>query len=161
MKMCFLRAAVGQQRGISLLETVLGCALLVLVLGIALPNISSLSRSVERLRAVNMAYVLASDVRRVQTMDMYRGRDLYALNFDTIGSRYMLTKGTKIFESYDIKQELNTSWSLRAVNKQNIFYMRGSVNVHNYIDIYRVGATAGFYQIQILPVTGRVGVYRK
>lgn len=159
--MCSLRAAVRQQRGLSLLETVLGCALLVLVLGIALPNITNFSRAVERLRAANMAYVLASDIRRVQTLDMYRGRDLYAINFDTIAGVYMLTKGTKALQSYDIKRELNSAWSLRAVNKQNIFYMRGSVNVHNYIDLYRAGDADGFYQIQILPVTGRVGVYKK
>lgn len=160
MKKLFPRV-VQNSRGFSLTETVLGCALLVLVLGIALPNIESFSRTVEKIRSAHMAYILASDIRRVQTSDMYRGRDFYAINFDDINRRYLITKGGKALEVYYLQKLLNDNWSIKAVNKQNIFYMRGTVNVYNYIDIYRLG-TAGYgYQLQILPVTGRVGVYKR
>ena len=157
--MCFLHPAL-KQRGLSLIETVLGCAVLVLVLSIVLPSINSFKQAVDNICGANAAYLLAGDVRRVQTIDMYRGREYYAINFDEVNNRYMLTRSNKVQEAYNIGELINDSWRIKAVNKQNIFYMRGSVNMYNYIDIYRPGAASKGYRIQILPVSGRTGVYK-
>lgn len=160
MKMCFLHPVLKQQKGLSLLETVLGGAVLVLILGVAVPSVNKFKQTVDNICGANAAYLLASDIRRVQTLDMYRGRDFYAINFDENNRRYMLTKSSKILESYYISRLLNDNWSIKAVNKQNVFYMRGSVNIYNYIDIYSLIAPVQGYRIQILPITGRVGVYK-
>lgn len=160
MKKCFPQA-VRNKRGFSLIEVVFACALLVLVLAVTLPRVEGFQLSVENFRARNLAYTLASDLRRVQTTDMYRGRDFYALNFDELGGRYLVTKAGKVLAVRTVAEYLPSNWRLKAVNKEIVFYMRGSVNVYNYIDIYRPTEVNKGYQVQILPVTGRIGVYKQ
>lgn len=164
MKKYFLLAAqrlLVNKRGFTLIEVLLACFVIITVVGVALPNISSFNRNIESFRAKNLAYMLAADIRRVQVLDMQRGRDFYAINFDDINNNYYISKGAVRLELQEISGHLNDNWRIKAINKQNVFYLRGSVNAYNYIDISRNNEPGSGYRVQILPVSGRIGVYKR
>lgn len=164
MKKYFLPAVpklLVNKRGFTLVEVLLACFVIITVVSVVLPNINSFNKNIEAFRAKNLAYMLATDIRRVQVLDLYRGRDYYTVNFDEINNRYYISRGIVSLEQQKISGHLNENWRIKATNKQTVFYLRGTVNAYNYIDINRNNESSNGYRVQILPVSGRIGVYKK
>ena len=143
-----------------MLEILIVTALVMVIAALATPSIMRFSERLEQLVARNMAYSLASDLRRTQSLDLYRTHNLYAMNFDNVQKSYYLSQNNKIVEKVKVAAYLN-DWELEASNAQNIFYATGALNSYNYINIYPYKQSNKGYQVQVLPVTGRVGVKRK
>ena len=164
MKMYFrqaVRKQVVDAKGFLLMETILTVGLIAAVLLWLLPAVGAFDRTDSELQTKNFSYSVAADVRRMQVVNFYRLRDNYTLNFQAAKERYYITKNNMLLETVNLTERLAPDGHIRAVNVQNIFYARGSVNAYNYVNIYKADKQDGGYQIQILPVTGRVGVYKR
>lgn len=160
VKRCSRLRAIKNKRGFSVLEILIVTALVMAIATLVMPSIVRFSERLEYIVARNMAYALASDLRRTQSLDLYRTQSLYVVNFDNVQKSYYLSQNNRIVEKVKFAGYLN-DWVLEASNAQNIFYATGALNSYNYINIYPYKQMSKGYQVQVLPVTGRVGVQRK
>ncbi len=149
------------KRGFSVLEVVAVTAMLLVVAAILLPAAISFNNKLEYIVARNLTYTMASDIRRTQALDMYRTQQLYGINFDTARGGYFLMQQGRVIERNAVVAQLNEGWVLEAVNRENAFYAGGAVNAYNYINLYTRKNIERGYRIQVLPVSGRVGVEKR
>ena len=154
----YIRTAAPSSAGFSCIELLCALAILGILAAIILPSIIGFKKVVEHCLVKNKAQVLAADLRRVQAMSRYRTQGYNSILFDTQKERYWFMENIKRYENCDLAID---GYGLNAVNKSNAFYHRGTVNVYNYINIWRKTQLNYIYEIQVLPVTGRVGVYKK
>lgn len=154
----YIQLAAANKAGFCYLDLVCAIALIIGIMVILCPNVISFERYTARQLVKNQACILTSDLRRVQAVSRYRTRAFHSILFDTRKERYWFMENISKYELCDLAKE---GYGLDAVNKSNVFHHRGTVNAYNYIKIWKKSLKPYIYEIQVLPVTGRVGLYLK
>ncbi len=154
----FILVAVVSRPGFSSIELVCVLAILMSLATLIMPNVVGFQKSLEQCLLKNQSQILMADLRRIQAMSRYRTKEFNSILFDTQKERYWFMENIRRYELCDLA---GAGYGLNAANKSNIFYHRGTVNSYNYIYLWRKSRPQTTFTIQILPVTGRVSVYRE
>lgn len=148
------------EAGVSLLEMVLTLGVLLLISTLLVPRFSNVQRVIQKIRVVGVSTMLSSDIRRIQSLSRLQNglSDSYRLQMNFSKNSYYLIKNSNIIKVTSLAEDYQgiefygrfseISFSANGAPSQN-----GTVKIYSahYPDIFR--------RVDILPVSGRVGVY--
>lgn len=160
--MCSLTKArhCRKHKGFLLIELVIVFALILLMQTLLLPSLDNFIDKMRNMQLKSNAYIMATDIRRTQSASRYRGDNYQTFIVDQLNAKYSIQTGFVRIYQRKLSESLGAGWKLKAVASQMTFYQNGHVSNYNYIDVIN-SKNKYVMQVQVLPVTARVGVYVK
>lgn len=149
-----------QQSGFSLLELMIVAGVLIIISTLIVPKFDSVPRILHKIRIEGASKMFSSDIRRIQSLSRLQGgvSDNYRLQINFNKNTYYIIKNSTIIKAISF-EEAYPGINIYGRFSEIAFSANGAPSKNGSFKIYSDKYPEIFTMIDVLPVSGRVGVY--
>lgn len=149
-----------RQAGFSLLEMVATIGILLVISVLLVPNFTNVHKIVQKVQVEGASKMLSSDIRRIQSLSRIQGgsSDTYRMQINFNNNSYYILKNSSIIKIISLS-DYHQGVAIYGRFVEIAFSASGAPSQSGVLKIYSNKYPEIFKMVEILPVSGRVGVY--